>query len=97
VDADPAWGDAWVLHARALDATRDAPAAARAWETVAQGVEPATPLWLEAQLAQAAALQRAGDDPSRCRALGRARGHQDAPAAARERLAAAAKDCPAAP
>jgi hypothetical protein len=97
VDRDPAWGDAWLLYARTLDATPDAARAAAAWGTIAQGVTPDSALWLEAELARAQALARAGADADRCRMLSQARGRPGASAEARARLSAASTGCAEAP
>lgn len=67
--AQPSWGDAWLLYARALDATGDDEEAYRAWRKVADGVEAGSSRWVEATLAAAGAARRLGDSERVCRSV----------------------------
>lgn len=71
VETDPGWGDAWLLHARALERAGDTQAAAAAWGRVADGVETGSPRWVEATLAQARAAFASDAADAACRALER--------------------------
>jgi tetratricopeptide (TPR) repeat protein len=65
--ADPSWGDAWILYARALDATGADEDAYLAWSKVAGGVETGSSRWVDATLAAAAAARRLGEPERACR------------------------------
>jgi hypothetical protein len=67
--ADPSWGDAWLLYARALDAAGSAEDAHQAWQKIAGGVEPGSSRWVEAIFAAADASGRLGDRERACRSL----------------------------
>jgi hypothetical protein len=71
VEAQPDWGDAWALHARALDAAGEAVEARDAWSRLADGIPPDAPGWVEAQLGLAEAARRSDDRETACRAAGR--------------------------
>jgi hypothetical protein len=95
VDRDARSGDAWLLYARALDASGAAGEAFRAWRSVARGVEVGTPRWLEAQLAAAAAARRAGDLENACRGVADVvRAAPELDARARAQLETLAEGCP---
>lgn len=61
VEAQPDWGDAWLLLARAREASGEPAAAAEAWARVVDGVEAGSSLWLEASLGHARAALASDD------------------------------------
>jgi hypothetical protein len=67
-EADPSWGDAWTLAARALEEAGD-PAAVDLWARVAEGAEAGSPHWIDAWVAVARTAQRAGFGERACAAL----------------------------
>jgi hypothetical protein len=64
--ANPSWGDAWLLQARALDATAADAEAYRTWSKVAAGVEVGSARWVDANLGAAEAARRLGDHERAC-------------------------------